>query len=89
MLNPQEEDSRQRVNTSDKGFSNSRVPYPRRPGTRVSFIKAPSQLLLFSPLSLNCHYICRFTLSPTALTPYLSFCGSNQTTACLTMYCLN
>jgi len=41
LLNPQEEDSRQRMNTSDKGFPNSRQPYPRRPGTRVSYIEAP------------------------------------------------
>lgn len=33
-----EEDSRQRVNTSDKGLSNSRQHYPRRPGTRSSNI---------------------------------------------------
>jgi hypothetical protein len=38
LLNPQEEDSRQRVSTSDKGLSNSRPPYPRRPITRVSFV---------------------------------------------------
>ena len=34
----EEEDSRQRMNTSDKGLSNSRQHYPRRSGTRSSNI---------------------------------------------------